>query len=296
MHEVGYPLNGVPRDIHLAKRMYDDASALSRDAYVPVRLALVRMRMAEAVRGMADSWLVKEVVVPGINAVRAVLGNKPLWAPDTQKKDMRSKEEIKAEKQLHVQQMKQEIQRLEQDNERMKSRKGLDMKGNEVVAGSMIKARWKNGRTYYTGYLSKVNSDGSMNIQYDDGDMEQNIAKHLVQRVSTKTHPLYVQKGNNDQTIQKKKDEIAAATAELEGKREVRSSGKQEKGSKGWFTGSFVVQWLRWINWDIVGVSLVASLWLFFGMWLLRQLLTSPYWYWSVVALMFSGGMSVLFG
>jgi hypothetical protein len=56
MHEVGYPLNGVPRDIHLAKRMYDDASALSRDAYVPVRLALVRMRMAEAVRGMADSW------------------------------------------------------------------------------------------------------------------------------------------------------------------------------------------------------------------------------------------------
>ena len=45
-----------------------------------------------------------------------------------------------------------------------------------------------------------------------------------------------------------------------------------------------------------VGVSLVASLWLVFGMWLLRQLFASPYWYWSVVALMFSSGLSVLLG
>merc|ERR1719498_2158280 len=48
MYERGFPAAGMPRDIHLAKRMYDDAGSLSRDAKIPVQVALLRMRATEA--------------------------------------------------------------------------------------------------------------------------------------------------------------------------------------------------------------------------------------------------------
>jgi SEL1 protein len=50
MHENG--LGGVEQDFHLAKRFYDQAFETNREAYLPVKLALIKVRL----RSVWNSW------------------------------------------------------------------------------------------------------------------------------------------------------------------------------------------------------------------------------------------------
>jgi len=41
-----------------------------------------------------------------------------------------------------------------------------------VDIGTRVNARWKNGKIYYWGKIGKINNDGQIYIEYDDGDKE----------------------------------------------------------------------------------------------------------------------------
>ena len=47
-----------------------------------------------------------------------------------------------------------------------------DAKGVSLREGSMVRARWKGGSQYFTGYVHNVDLDGTVSVQYDDGDFE----------------------------------------------------------------------------------------------------------------------------
>jgi TPR repeat protein len=277
MHEVGYPSNGVPRDIHLAKRMYDDASTLSNDANVPVKLALMRMRASDAMQTMLESWFVKKLVVGSINSIRRSFGRKDIWSNIL---DERTEEEIKKDKEEKMKVKKEKEKKVNEEIEKIKLRKSYDMRGNTVVAGSMVKARWRKGRTYYTGYLSKINIDGTMNIQYDDGDVELSVQTRFVQRVTDKLHPLYVKKEKKEKMLKNMKEKIAAASSGTNSGSNIEDGnmGSQDHG-KGWFTSSFVVRLLvHDINWDMVALLFVLFLSIAFLLWSVGEIFKSQYW------------------
>ena len=39
----------------------------------------------------------------------------------------------------------------------------------------MVRARWKGGSQYFTGYVHNVDLDGTASVQYDDGDFETGV-------------------------------------------------------------------------------------------------------------------------
>ena len=42
--------------------------------------------------------------------------------------------------------------------------------------GETVEARYKNGSQYYKGNIVSVNSNGTYDIRYDDGDEERNVS------------------------------------------------------------------------------------------------------------------------
>ena len=48
-----------------------------------------------------------------------------------------------------------------------------------LAEGVQIKAKWK-GKKYYPGTIAKVNSNGTYNISYDDGDKEKNVKMKFI--------------------------------------------------------------------------------------------------------------------
>ena len=126
------------------------------------------MRMSAALRVIGNSPIV-QFTLTQINGLRKQFGNAPLLN-DKNLKDKRTKAEKKKEK-MNI--LKKEKLRMIQDEKQdalNRKRTAIDMKGQTVRSGSMVKARWRNGKTYYTGYLSQINTDGTMNILYDDGE------------------------------------------------------------------------------------------------------------------------------
>lgn len=47
--------------------------------------------------------------------------------------------------------------------------------------GEAIQARYKNGKHFFPGKISAVNSDGTFNVTYDDGDTETRVAESLIE-------------------------------------------------------------------------------------------------------------------
>ena len=282
MHEIGYPKAGVPRDVHLAKRMYDDASSLSRDAYAPVRLALFRMRASAAIRKVIDSDVAKKCI-ESMNVVRKMMGKKTFLAGG--KNHKKTAKEIEEEKHQQKINEVERVKKEEQEAEKIKKRTTKDMIGETVHAGHMVKARWRNGRTYFTGYISKIQEDGTMNIQYDDGDVEIHVKSHLVQRVNgNKLHPVYVRLENNERA-RKKVEKKARESSDGRSSGTGTGTGTEGTGAKGkgWFSESFLVRLLVWyVDWDVVVVMAVGFLCLIFAGWLLRQF-TKPMIFWSIL-------------
>merc|ERR1712224_492192 len=116
MYERGFPGAGMPRDIHLAKRMYDEAESLSRDANTPVQLALLRMQATEAlytIREFLQGWF-------GLATTDSKNGPKKDAHAESQRKE--KKKALKK-----------------------KFPKTKDAKGASLREGSMVRARWKGG-------------------------------------------------------------------------------------------------------------------------------------------------------
>ncbi|MDX2128912.1 MAG: tudor domain-containing protein [Chloroherpetonaceae bacterium] len=47
-----------------------------------------------------------------------------------------------------------------------------DLMPLRVDIGTRVNARWQNGKVYYWGKIAKINNDGQIYIEYDDGDKE----------------------------------------------------------------------------------------------------------------------------
>ena len=125
----------MPRDIHLAKRMYDDAGSLSRDAKTPVQLALLRMRVTEAL------YTIREFVRGWFGMAR------------TTDSKMGPKSDAQADSQLEE----------KKKPPKKTFPKTKDAKGASIREGSMVRARWKGGSHYFTGYFhGKMGSNGGL--------------------------------------------------------------------------------------------------------------------------------------
>ena len=48
--------------------------------------------------------------------------------------------------------------------------------------GETVEARYKNGSQYYKGDIVSVNSNGTYDIRYDDGDEERNVSAYKIRR------------------------------------------------------------------------------------------------------------------
>lgn len=53
---------------------------------------------------------------------------------------------------------------------------------SEFKVGDEIEAKWKNGSFFYDGVISRVNPNGTYNIDYNDGDKEGNVPEFLIKR------------------------------------------------------------------------------------------------------------------
>ncbi|GBG28986.1 Cytidine deaminase [Hondaea fermentalgiana] len=58
-----------------------------------------------------------------------------------------------------------------------------DDAGGVLREGDRVEARYKGGSKYYKGKISRVNADGSYNIDYDDGDQERRVASSKVRKL-----------------------------------------------------------------------------------------------------------------
>jgi hypothetical protein len=54
--------------------------------------------------------------------------------------------------------------------------------GGRHLPGQQIEARFHGGGTFYPGRVVAVNADGTVNIQYADGDQEMDVARALVRK------------------------------------------------------------------------------------------------------------------
>ncbi len=54
-------------------------------------------------------------------------------------------------------------------------------KVKNIKVGSRVQAFYKDKKVSFNGVVSKVNSDSTFNIEYDDGDKEENVAAHLLE-------------------------------------------------------------------------------------------------------------------
>ncbi|KUF93048.1 hypothetical protein AM588_10009062 [Phytophthora nicotianae] len=56
-----------------------------------------------------------------------------------------------------------------------------DNKLEKFAVGDKVKARYKNGSKLFSGKISRVRSDGTYDIKYDDGDVETRVARDLIE-------------------------------------------------------------------------------------------------------------------
>ena len=139
-----------------------------------------------------------------------------------------------------------------------------DAKGVSLREGSMVRARWKGGSQYFTGYVHNVDLDGTVSVQYDDGDFETGVQSQFIERVAKRLHPIW---------IAKQKD--SGATFEDEGNEDLQPKSANVKPD-GLISGSLLVRALRVINFDVCAVLAITLFIIIFVVWLAHQLLPYP--------------------
>ena len=60
----------------------------------------------------------------------------------------------------------------------------VDRAGKQISEGQVVHANWRGGQQLFPGYVHTVHADGTIDIQYDDGDFELEVdARRFVTRV-----------------------------------------------------------------------------------------------------------------
>ena len=57
---------------------------------------------------------------------------------------------------------------------------GGDDGGGGMRVGESIEARYRGRSKYYPGKIGRVHSDGTFDIDYDDGEKERGVQRHLI--------------------------------------------------------------------------------------------------------------------
>ena len=144
---------GVSQDVHLAKRYYDETRGLDREAAIPVLLTLYRMRFLLAWERIYGKFFGKGSPASPTASSKV--------EPDAKKV-----------------------------NDRLRTTK--DQAGLALKRGTMVAGNWLGRNHYYSGYIAKINADGTADVQYDDGDFEHNVPSSRLRRKSPeRIHPLY---------------------------------------------------------------------------------------------------------
>ncbi|ETP53031.1 hypothetical protein F442_02032 [Phytophthora nicotianae P10297] len=82
------------------------------------------------------------------------------------------------------------------DSERRVPRSRIKSKANEnklpkkksgFLVGDVVKAKYKKGAKYFTGRISRIRSDGTYDIEYDDGDSESHVDSSLIVSIEPET-------------------------------------------------------------------------------------------------------------
>ena len=55
-----------------------------------------------------------------------------------------------------------------------------DDESGSLEMGMRVKARYRGGKEYYGGKITRVNADGSCAITYDDGDRELRVKRSMI--------------------------------------------------------------------------------------------------------------------
>ena len=146
MYEHGL---GTKRDLHLAKRFYEETTSLDSESSIPVSLIVFKMRLCSA-------WVRLKCRCLGL----------PI---------------------PHVENMLVENGPAKKASKTGRKR-SKDKNGKVLKRGNFVEARWRGKRKYYSGWVHNINDDGTFDVQYDDGDFEHNVPVSLIKRVSTKIH------------------------------------------------------------------------------------------------------------
>ncbi|KAE9026168.1 hypothetical protein PF011_g2701 [Phytophthora fragariae] len=67
------------------------------------------------------------------------------------------------------------IEATERDEERSPAKGASSSRSKALTVGKKVKARHKNGKRLYSGKISRVRSDGTYDIDYDDGEIETRV-------------------------------------------------------------------------------------------------------------------------
>ena len=73
------------------------------------------------------------------------------------------------------QQQEQRQQLLQQQQNRDSHSRNRQPNSQVVSAGSIVNARWQGDDQWYRGEIVLVHADGSVDIQFDDGDFESHV-------------------------------------------------------------------------------------------------------------------------
>eukprot|EP00941_MAST-03F_sp_MAST-3F-sp1_P005551 g5551.t1 len=216
MHHIGV---GVPQNIHLAKGWYHKAFQFGRmqgqrNAWWPAQIMLFQIRVSHAVRltagvirrhfvepFLSDSSFAEEkrgtilgnaldylytdfqrLMKNAQNVLKSIEAGENLEVresseidserkespADTQKNETISQEKISIKKKIKKQQKKK------------KASFGVDADGQPVNQYDRVRARWLGGQKFWNGFVDKVNTDGTFDIQYDDNDYEVAVAAQFV--------------------------------------------------------------------------------------------------------------------
>ena len=79
-----------------------------------------------------------------------------------------------------------------------------------MMRGDRVEARYRGKSKWYKGKVTRVNSDDTYDIEYDDGDTERRVRKSLVRKIGGDSN---ARQKNQSMMIQKKKMILREVTA-----------------------------------------------------------------------------------
>ena len=124
------------------------------------------------------------------------------------------------------------------------------------------------------GWISKnfryqvVNLDGTVSVQYDDGDFGIGVRAPFIERVAKRLHPIWVAKQKDSGIESESAGGLASGSK--------NSERLNKKKREGIISGSWPIRTLRSVNWDVCAVVAMFFFFMIFAVWLALRLVPRP--------------------